>query len=597
MRRGVGLLVVGLACLALSLPALPPDIAAQDEPTGPPTPLPLFALPTSQRAPVLMSSTLALGEDGRTVVSANLLSDSASISVPSEGRTVAEIAVGRDPRSVAITPDGTRALVANRLDDTISVINLNAFQVVSTIRVGAGGAAWPVAVVAQNDLAYVALEGASAVAIVDIEAEAVISLIAVPDAPAGLALWGEFLYVTHFWSGDLSLIYLPQRRLISTTPTATDAALAPSIALDVTRGLAYVPSTRLNVQQSALTYDSAALPVVGIIDLNNLTAQPREQLVLTLADQPVNMPFAAALDRFANRLYVANAGTNSVSVLDLNTGTARAHLETGANPRGVLLSRDNLLLYVHNVLENTISVFNTSSFERVAVAAVADLTLPFDVLIGAQLFHSAIPPMSANTLSCATCHFDGMSDGRVWQIEGETRNTPLLYALPESPPYTWTGAWDEVADTDLKIRFLMGGTGLIPNLPPDDSPDDPHTGLSPELDALVNYLNRLTPPRNANPPNAALAARGQDVFLTQGCGNCHIGAAYTNLERYDVGTGGTFDTPSLRWLFASAPYLHDGSAPTLRDVFEREGIHQLTMTVAPEDVEALTAFLLTLPEG
>jgi hypothetical protein len=68
------------------------------------------------------------------------------------------------------------------------------------------------------------------------------------------------------------------------------------------------------------------------------------------------------------------------------------------------------------------------------------------------------------------------------------------------------------------------------------------------------------------------------VFIAKECGSCHAGARFTDSAldvRHDVGTikatsgtrmGGVldgFDTPTLRGLWATAPYLHDGSAPTL----------------------------------
>ena len=46
---------------------------------------------------------------------------------------IARIAVGHDPRGMALTPDGRRLLVANRLDDTISVIDTRTNRVAATV--------------------------------------------------------------------------------------------------------------------------------------------------------------------------------------------------------------------------------------------------------------------------------------------------------------------------------------------------------------------------------------------------------------------------------------------------------------------------------
>ncbi len=37
----------------------------------------------------------------------------------------------------------------------------------------------------------------------------------------------------------------------------------------------------------------------------------------------------------------------------------------------------------------------------------------------------------------------------------------MLYNLPETVPYNWSATWDELADVELKIRWLQAGTGLI----------------------------------------------------------------------------------------------------------------------------------------
>jgi YVTN family beta-propeller protein len=318
------------------------------------------------------------------------------------------------------------------------------------------------------------------------------------------------------------------------------------------------------------------------------------------------MPFASALDRFNQRLYIANAGSNDVSVIDLNSGQARAHVDVGSNPRGILLNRDNSLLYVHNVLDGTLTTIQTSDFQVANVLPITNLNIPIEVLLGAQLFHSAEDPRLSTDgwLSCATCHFDGLSDERVWLgFPDGPRNTPLLYALPETVPYNWSGTWDEVADAEVKIRWLQAGEGLLEGTP-NPPQGNPHAGLSPDLDVLTTYLLSLRPPTDAPLLDVDTVARGAEVFTELECDTCHVGSAGTNLQAYDVGTGlspveqhGTiFDTPSLRWLWLSPPYFHDGSAVRLRQVFELPGTHQLVYDIPAEDIDALVVYLLSLPD-
>jgi YVTN family beta-propeller protein len=595
-------LATGVILLALGTGvsfANEPLVAAQ---RAEPTPLPLYALPDPRSNPTFNSNTLALAEDNRTLVAANMLNNTVSIVIPLQGEVLAEIPVGRDPRSVALAADDTLALVANRGDGTLSVVGIQEQAVLATIPLEG---IWPYAVVANgSQLAYVSLQGSDEIAIVDIAAQQVVRHIPVPDAPAGLAVWGDFLYVTHLWSGDVSLIYLPQEQVVSSASTGGDTGLSQAIELDISRGIAYLPQTRSYTENANLTFDTTVFPVVNVMDLRGMTLQRRTRITLDTADRPVNMPFAVALDRFRQWLFVANAGSNNVSVIDLNTGLARSHIEVGANPRGILLNRDGSFLFVHNVLDGTITVVETRNDRIVDVLPISDLTIPVDVLIGAQLFHSAVDPrLSAGSwMSCANCHFDGQPDGRTWLgFPGGPRNTPALYNLLETAPYNWSGTWDELADVELKIRSLQAGEGLIEAPDISDALGEPHAGLSLDLDTLVVYLTTLQPPP-ASPAKVDpdKLARGEAVFNEQGCANCHVGPAATNLQSYAVGTGSDpnarYDTPSLRWLWLTAPYFHDGSAETLYDVFAMPGAHQLIQTVPAEDIGALVAYLLTLPQ-
>lgn len=270
----------------------------------------------------------------------------------------------------------------------------------------------------------------------------------------------------------------------------------------------------------------------------------------------------------------------------------------------MILNRDNTFLFAHNVLDGTITTIDTSSLEAVDVLPISSPAVPIDILLGVQFFHSAVDPrLSAeHWVSCANCHFDGQSDGRVWQGFGDgPRNTPLLYNLVETAPYNWSATWDEVVDVELKIRDFQAGTGLIEDFPVADPLGVPHTGLSPDLDTLAIYLNSLHGPANPNRFDAAQIERGKAVFAAQGCDQCHVAQVGTNLQAYEVGTGSpalekrglAFDTPSLRYLWLSAPYFHDGSAALLRDVFLLPGAHQLVQQISPQEIDSLTAYLLS----
>ena len=157
----------------------------------------------------------------------------------------------------------------------------------------------------------------------------------------------------------------------------------------------------------------------------------------------------------------------------------------------------------------------------------------------------------------------------------------------------------------------------MPN--PDLGP--PNAGLSEDLDALAAFTNSLqyrpNPFRSPDGSLAPEAERGQAIFerADVGCTSCHAAPFYTDSTFaaspfivHDVGTGdgpgealgAAFDTPSLLGLWDSAPYLHDGSAPTLRDVLTTKNPddrHGKTSHLPEEEIQDVVAFLLSLEEA
>lgn len=574
---------IGSLMIVLLLWLMGGALVAQEQPS-------LYTLPDS-RARITSSSSMVQAGDG-LMIAVNMLNNSVTFVDLYAADRLREVAVGTDPRTVALTPDGTRVVVANRGSGDISVLSLRDRVVTASFPVGQ----LPYAVVMLDDnRALVTLQATDEVVMLDLTSGRIVQRIATPPGPAGLTLWGStHLYVTHLWSGLFSMIFLPQGVVVRSIPTGGDTALSQFALIDAGRGLAYLPQTRLNAQNPTPTFDTTAFPVVNVIDLRGMTLERRARVALDIAGGPVNMPFAAVLDSARRWLYVANAGSDNVSIIDLTTNLAVGSFRTGANPRALLLSRDAGTLYVHNMIDSTLMFFNISNRSLTNIIPLSELNIAADVQLGAQIFHSASRQMTAdNWLSCATCHFDGQSDGRVWQgMPGGPRNTPTLYNLADRAPYNAAGTWDELADVELKIRALQAGSGLI-NGQPHPALAAPNAGRSLDLDNLTAYLFSLQGP--AAPPVSApeQVERGGELFMGLGCIACHSGEVGADGQRYDVGTGGAFVTPPLRWLWQSAPYLHDGRAATLHDLFIMPGGHQLIRDNPPEDIDALVAYLLS----
>ena len=242
------------------------------------------------------------------------------------------------------------------------------------------------------------------------------------------------------------------------------------------------------------------------------------------------------------------------------------------------------------------------------VGLVANETLGAELLLGKRHFYDALDPRLAmeTYMSCASCHNEGDSDGRVWDFTqfGEgVRNTSALMgqAGATSGPVHWSGNFDELQDFEGQIREFAGGLGLMTdaqfNSGTRSQPlGDSKAGVSADLDALAAYVNSLTdvlpsPHRSADGSLSAAGSRGQALFYAEGCASCHTDERFTDSAldvRHDVGTltpasGGRLgaaldglDTPILKGLWTTAPYLHDGSAASLEEAISAHSSVSLT---------------------
>jgi cytochrome c peroxidase len=256
---------------------------------------------------------------------------------------------------------------------------------------------------------------------------------------------------------------------------------------------------------------------------------------------------------------------------------------------------------------------NTVAVEKMSAA----------VLKGKQIFYNAADTrMSLDSyIACASCHADGDSDGQVWDFtdRGEgLRNTTSLRGQggQASAPLHWSGNFDEVQDFENDIRQFFNGTGFMANGDFNTGTRNQplglaKTGVSADLDALAAYVNSLSTPdrspkRQANGTMTANATAGLALFTARGCQSCHSGPMMTDGQRHDVGTikpssggrlGGLLDgidTPTLRGLWATAPYLHDGSAATLRDVLTTAngaGLHGNLSSLTSAQIDQLAEYL------
>jgi YVTN family beta-propeller protein len=623
----------------------------------PAAPVRIHAFGLSDTHPKRSSSAIAITADGATLLVVN--PDSNSLSLVDLGTlpTVTEVPVGVDPRTVAVDDAGRRAYVANRGSNSVSVVDLDARAVINDVTVGHR----PYGVVVNPDGArlYVAEQGVDQVRILDTTHLANLAALPTTDRPSGLAISddGRILYITHLLTDTITIltarpstIYLPLilkgglvngytdtlvdgettlgsrtyqfTNLSSTTISLwPDSNLVQAIVFSPDRRRAYVPHTRSNTPNRALTFDTTVFPLVSLIDLTTQQHLVGQQIDLGTLDPPgVGLPFDAAVTPDGEELWVLNAASNDISVIDLGGNRLAAHIEVGDNPRGIVLSPDGSTAYVNNTLAGTVSVVDTSAYTVTSVITATDISLPPVLLNGKRLFHTSDDPRLSlkQWISCNTCHFEGEHDGRTWFFGfAGPRNTTSLLGMIETYPLRWSGEWDESADSEFANRKENFGSGLLEgemncSLSPADCVNHPpNQGRSYDLDCLATFIDSLrvplSPAHAHGEPLTEAEQRGQAIFNdpAMGCATCHPPPLYTDQQTHDVGTttaderiGPAYDTPTLRGLYDSAPYFHDGSAVTLYEAitYPSPGSeHDVTALLTEAEIQDLIAFLLALP--
>jgi hypothetical protein len=329
---------------------------------------------------------------------------------------------------------------------------------------------------------------------------------------------------------------------------------------------------------------------------------------------------ALAFSERGDWLYAAVAGSGTVDVIDpWRWERVGAAFDGGHGLEGLVVADGALWGFA--TLDRALLRWDLTDPAAPSGPTVTSLlppegeVLPPDVLAGAKLFAAAADPRMSldGYVACASCHVGGEPDGHTWDFtqRGEgVRNTPDLRGLGLRPgPIHWSGNFDEIQDFEADIRLHQGGRGYLDDPtwqgPAGPSLGEPKAGLAAELDALDAYLQWLRAP--PVPWVDADTDDGADAFARYACDACHPGGGTDSAWLapgepllHDVGTltsasgqrlGGPLlgvDTPDLRGAWATGPWLHDGSAPTLGDAVQAHA------PVAPEDLDALVRYLRSL---
>lgn len=587
--------------------------------------------------------SLVVSKDGKTLYVVAQESDALLVVDASRGKVLAKVRVGVHPHSVVIDNTGRKAYVSDEWSDNVLGIDLGNNKVVDTLLTGNGPAG--LALSPDGQYLYVVNSLSSDISIFDLHSGQEISRLPAGNNPAGICTSpdGKSLLVTsrralikpYGSEIETELTELNgETRRVEDHRNFESAYMMENVAYTPSGDLAVTPLIRSKNLLPTVQVEKGWMMTEGI---GILETKPNGRMVQLLLDEPGEYfpdPFGIAISPDSKRAYVTHAGVDFISVIDLdsirnmlrhtpdnvlksyanNLGIFSrfviARIPTGANPKGIAVSPDGKYLYVAEMMDDKIGVINTENLQNLAAI---DLGGPKRITVarhGRRLFNNASHTFQYE-YSCYTCHPDEHEDGLVYNMSPigmgrNVTNTLSLRDIGDTPPYKWVGTNQSVYKQDgMRFSTVLTRTEAF---------------NYKDLDAMVAYIMRgiKNPPNLMYNPHGELTdaqLRGKAIFdrikdntgkeipYANRCSTCHPSPLYTNKKLASVGTlavsddSTKFDTPSLFNLFASAPYLHDGRALTLEEIwtkYGREDLHGVVNDLTKNQLNDLIGYLKSL---
>jgi YVTN family beta-propeller protein len=558
-------------------------------------------------------------------------------------KTIAKVAVGHVPRGIALSHDGGRLYVTNTWDDTLSVIDTAKLEVTATWPVGAepsgvvedpAGKRLFVANRISNDVAVLNAEtGEEEKRLVGGRGASYLTLS--PD--------GSRIYATHVYPNaprvrtELDNRTAPESEItVIDTKRATGVDHMPLHRIAGVFHLAFSADGKLgavaeyhpkNTVPLAHLEHSGAFGFALVVFGEDVGKAPVE-VPLDELERYAARPFGVAITPDKSRLYVSCGGAEVVLAIDVAKLLRYVHAHPGSNvrdlsasanyvvaripvgrdPRALTVSRDGKRLYVANRLEDTISVIDTHTDKVASTIALDGPKKITPLRRGEQTFYTARYSFQGQ-IACATCHIDSTFDGLTWDLEPDgfgrdIVDNRLIEDIKGTEPYKWNGGnpsvpvecgvrtekyfwraenYDDLTLADLSMYIL---------------------GLPPRPNRWRLKAMEMTP---AQERGKAVFERSVDKFgkpipEVNRCSYCHSGPKGTIQKSFDVGTrkttdnSGLLDTPQLTNIALTAPYLHDGSAHTLEEiwtVYNPEDKHGRTNDLTKDELNDLIEYLRT----
>lgn len=550
------------------------------------------------------ASALAFSPDGKTLYVCNRFNNEVAFMDLSTGQTVHRVGVPREPTAVAVSLDGKFLFVANHIHagradldvvtSSVSVIDTAAAKVTKEITLPNGsGLVRGVAISPDGKHAAVVHQisrfhlpttqiergwiNNSALTLIDVAMLKPINTVLLDNIDSGAAnpfavAWtanGKRIVVTHAGTHELSVIDAPGLiAKLANMPdklapgTKIDYTIASHVAADVPNDLSFIVGIRARIKLPETDRGPRALALIG------------------------------------DRAYTANYFSDTIAAVDLASEPHRI-ASLSLAPSGDLRDASPEVQRVAFKL-NAASGSRTESPRDTTQwpALPAELARRMSLERKGEFYFNDASICFQGWQSCASCHsHDARVDGYNWDNLndgiGNPKNAKSLLYAHFTPPSMWLSVRE-----DAYVAVRAGIKNSLFTVQPE--------GVAAALDAYLKSLQRIPSPRLVNGKFSEPAERGKRLFYDEavGCADCHKGKYLTDQKQHDIGTRSLhdkatdlFDTPTLIEVWRSGPYLHDGSAATIRDVLttrNTKGEHGNVSKLTPQQIDDLVAFVSSL---
>ncbi|MBI4580555.1 MAG: beta-propeller fold lactonase family protein [Planctomycetes bacterium] len=507
----------------------------------------------------------ALSPDGRRLYVCNRFDNDLAVIDVQAAKEVRRIPVRREPVAAAVTPDGKSVFVANHLpagrsdtDDTAAVVSAIDAETGETaeIRLPAGSSSLRGVCVSPN---------------------------------------GARVYVTHVLARyNMPTTQLDRGWMNTNALSVLDAHAKTwinTVLLDeVDSGAANPWAVACTPDGRWLCVSHAGSHELSVIDTRAL--QARLAAAARTADEPKTIEVGKQDKSIA---YHVGSRPDVPDDLSFLVGLRRRIALPGQGPRGIAVGGSKV--YVTEYYSGTVAVVDLgqSDGEPIRQISLGPQPPASPDRCGEMLFHDARLCFQ-HWQSCASCHPDARADGFNWDLMndglGNPKNTRSMLLAHRTPPSMSLGVRDSA-----EVAVRSGIQHILFAARPESD--------AAAIDAYLGSLPPVPSPHLRNGGLSQAAQRGKALFLdaSVGCASCHPAPLYTDRRRHDVGSAGPydrrseFDTPTLIECWRTAPYMHDGSFATIKELL-RQARHGSTAgaveTLTPDQIDDLVAFVLSL---